>query len=521
MLCYRNETPISKITVAGTNPMHPGKIEILGVGQQLVGYGIHPNTGRPYTWPNALMFGEPLQAPLTALPEVTSDILHEFAERAAEVLRGVGYTDVKVTGGGAAPERVRADAVIELKTDLPGSVELARSWLEHAAVAVEGRGGDNRTFEVACTLRNFGVTVETALALLLEPGGWNERCVPAWEPDELAVKVRNAYKYAKNAPEMLSFAPLDPPLDPAQFDVSRAPMPTLEIVPEAGGSTTPMSAPIPELVKATTPTPGLNLVDRFRGRWPDEYEQLPDLKFWDDDQTLPRSPDGCVTIVYGEFGAHKTNTVLAMVFDAVLTGSARVCYAAGEGAHGVGKQRIPAHCRARGITTRDLRERMRIVPAVPMFPSPEEVDAFIDAQQGFDPDIIILDTLATAIAGEDENSSKAASYLTANGAAGRIRDAFKALVILLAHQGKDAGKRVRGHSGFMGNADVVLHVEANKGAGTVKVTVVKMRDGRDGFSTYSKFRRQAPPRCRCLRKSPSWSTRHSRVQPAGPRTTRN
>jgi hypothetical protein len=140
--------------------------------------------------------------------------------------------------------------------------------------------------------------------------------------------------------------------------------------------------------------------------------------------------------VYGEFGSHKTNTVLAMVLDAVLDEGARVCYAAGEGAHGVGKHRIPAHCAARGITTKDLRGRLRIVSAVPLFMSEAEVAAFIEAQRDFSPDIIVLDTLATALAGEDENSSKAAAFLTANGPAGRIRDAFKALVILPAHQGR-------------------------------------------------------------------------------------
>ena len=248
----------------------------------------------------------------------------------------------------------------------------------------------------------------------------------------------------------------------------------------------PAELPQPEIAGATTSTPADKLVERFRGRWPDEYEALPELDFWDDDKTLPRCPDGCIAIVYGEFGAHKTNTVLAMVLDAVLGEDARVCYAAGEGAHGVGKQRIPAHCRARGIPTKDLRERLRIVPAVPLFASDDQVTAFIEAQRDLLPDIVVLDTLATAIAGEDENSSKAAAFLTANGPAGRIRDAFNALVILPAHQGKDAGKKVRGHSGFMGNADVVLHVEADKTAGAIKVTVEKMRDGRDGFSIYFK-----------------------------------
>jgi hypothetical protein len=102
----------------------------------------------------------------------------------------------------------------------------------------------------------------------------------------------------------------------------------------------------------------------------------------------------------------------------------------------------------------------------------------------------VLETLPTALAGEDKNSSKAAAFLTANGAAVRIRDAFKALVILPAHQGKDASRKVRGHSGLMGNADVVLHVEADKAVGAIKVTVEKMRDGRDGFSIYFKVQPQ-------------------------------
>ena len=214
--------------------------------------------------------------------------------------------------------------------------------------------------------------------------------------------------------------------------------------------------------------------------------------------------------MYGEFGAHKTNTVLTMVLDAVLQADARVCYAAGEGAHGVGKHRIPAHCAARGITTKDLRERSAIVPAVPLFMSDDKSQPSSKHRRNSAPHIVVLDTLATAIAGEDENSSKAAAFLTANGPAGLIRDTFNALVILPAHQGKDAAKRVRGHSGFMGNADVVLHVEADKAAGSIKVTVEKMRDGRDGFSIFFRVSRRGP-RCASARADhqggvpgPSW-----------------
>ena len=197
-------------------------------------------------------------------------------------------------------------------------------------------------------------------------------------------------------------------------------------------------------------------------------------------------------ILYGWYGSHKTNTVLAMLIEAALVHGARVVYAAGEGAHGVGKQRIPAHCRKRGITTRDLRGKLRLVPAIPLFASGAQVTAFIKAQADFSPNIVVLDTLATATAGEDENSSRASAHLTGNGAAGAVRDAYKALVIIPAHSGKDEGKGVRGHSGFGANADAILHLTAHD-SGAIELRVEKMRDGRDGFSIYFKVPPKGSP----------------------------
>jgi hypothetical protein len=136
-----------------------------------------------------------------------------------------------------------------------------------------------------------------------------------------------------------------------------------------------------------------------------------------------------------------------------------------------------------------LRGKLSIVSAVPLLTDNTQVKEFIEAQMEFSPNIIVIDTLATATAGEDENSSKISSLITDNGAAGRIKRAFDALVIILAHQGKTEGKGVRGHSGFMGNVDGVLHIEADKTVGAIEVKVEKMKDSRDGFSIY--FR--APP----------------------------
>jgi putative DNA primase/helicase len=196
------------------------------------------------------------------------------------------------------------------------------------------------------------------------------------------------------------------------------------------------------------------------------------------------SPEGAIVILYGDSGSHKTNVALTLALDAIFDRGARVCYAAGEGAYGVRKLRVPAHCRARGITTQHLTGRFRVSPAVPLLAQPAEVEAFIKAQRDLLPDIVVLDTLATATAGEDENAAITAAMLTANGPFGKIRQELAALVLVLAHSGKDANRGVRGHSGFKGNADAVLRVTADKDAGTIEVFVEKTRDGRDRFSTY-------------------------------------
>jgi P4 family phage/plasmid primase-like protien len=107
-LCYRNETPIGKITVSGLHatlthqvsgkamPLS-GKVEILGCGQQLAIYGTHPTTGREYDWPNADLGAEPLQSPLAILPEVTPETLRAMAQRTKALLEELGYRDVTIS----------------------------------------------------------------------------------------------------------------------------------------------------------------------------------------------------------------------------------------------------------------------------------------------------------------------------------------------------------------------------------------------------------------------------------------
>ena len=94
-----------------------------------------------------------------------------------------------------SPRYRRVDGV-SIELDLPESVEIAANWLRREAPpAVQGMNGDDRTFRVAAKVRDFGVSEDLALDLMLDE--YNERCEPPWSAGELRVKVENAYRYAK------------------------------------------------------------------------------------------------------------------------------------------------------------------------------------------------------------------------------------------------------------------------------------------------------------------------------------
>jgi predicted P-loop ATPase len=87
----------------------------------------------------------------------------------------------------------------EQKPDLSfsnDSQNIARytEYLETSApVAVEGNAGDQTTFKAACRGRDYRLSPDKTLELML--AFYNPRCLPPWNEDELKTKVYNAYKY--------------------------------------------------------------------------------------------------------------------------------------------------------------------------------------------------------------------------------------------------------------------------------------------------------------------------------------
>jgi len=91
-------------------------------------------------------------------------------------------------------ERVESPAV---ELDQAGNILRAIDYLKRATPSVEGDGGDENAYRVACKVRDLGVSADVAFDLMCRDE-WNDRCDPPWEPQELKTKIDNAYQYAQN-----------------------------------------------------------------------------------------------------------------------------------------------------------------------------------------------------------------------------------------------------------------------------------------------------------------------------------
>lgn len=83
--------------------------------------------------------------------------------------------------------------------DLPANIERARYFLRHEAPpALQDENGDETTLTTAMRVRDYAISESLTLDLMLDH--YNERCEPPWDPEDMAVKVANGYRYAKNRP---------------------------------------------------------------------------------------------------------------------------------------------------------------------------------------------------------------------------------------------------------------------------------------------------------------------------------
>jgi len=211
----------------------------------------------------------------------------------------------------------------------------------------------------------------------------------------------------------------------------------------------------------------------------DEYAER-DASEWIVKGVLPKAE---LAVLYGASGSGKSFVGVDMCL-AIARGvpwrdckvnQARVLYIAAEGSGGVA-HRLKAYRMHNDVSLSGIP--FGVISDAPNLMVEEDasalVAAIIDAGGA---DILVLDTWAQVTPGADENSG--ADMGMALRHAKEIRKETGAMILLVAHVGKDAAKGIRGWSGLNAAADTSLEVSKPE-EGTVRtLRVTKQKDGRD------------------------------------------
>ena len=342
-----------------------------------------------------------------------------------------------------------ADGIL---ADHPADIARAVELLRKAEPAVEGQGGDQATYDLACEVRDRGVSELTALQLMLEH--WNERCEPVWEVEDLARKVCNAYRYARDAAGNASVA--------ADF-----------------------GAPDPEAQERVEAQEGRGVQPHI------VFERIKDLR------TLPPTkwlihrwvPEGGIGIFYGKWASGKSFILMDLGLHlahglqtwhgARLPGKpCDVLILAREGHQGFVK-RVDAFKRKHGIL--DDAERLTFMRTSVSLMRTADFNALCHAirNDGRRFKLVVIDTIARAMPGADMNEQQNVTQLMER--CQQLGELTGAAVIGVHHQNK--GGSMLGSVFFEANSDFVFEV-TRTGAETGplsagEILCTKMKDGED------------------------------------------
>ncbi len=316
----------------------------------------------------------------------------------------------------------------EVLTELDTEAAKARAidYLTHKAP-------DNGTYGVAAKVKDYGISQDLCGELMLEY--WRDARNLDKDDAHVEFRIANAYRYGTSAPGIAS--------PEAEFDAVE--------------------------IDNTPPPKGRGL---FFIAWQDAKPDLQQPFLIDEVMD-----HGAMVVTYGDSNAGKTYVVLDQAFHIaaglpwnglkVLQGL--VVYIAAEGGKGFQK-RIEAfrrHHKADNVP-------FALVPCpIDMHGESDTakvVKVIRDAEKHFGQKcvLVVIDTLARAMGGGDENTSVDMSKFV--GHCDRVRDATGATINIIHHTGKDKAKGARGSSALRAATDTEIEVEP----GTL--TVRKQRD---------------------------------------------
>lgn len=348
------------------------------------------------------------------------------------------------------PLLVTADAPVAAaveEKDLPANIDRARKvlqrYVDHSDVAIEGAGGDDRTYRLCCEMLDLGLSVGMAQNMIDDI--WNPHCQPPWDYEELGQKLHNASRFQQN--------------EAGAYGIE----PTQEVFGDAVKNLYPQK------------------FSRFYFKDESEMDDEPDPKWIIKELISERS----TVMMYGASGSYKSFLALDICLG-VATGMSTfgsdvepglVFYGALEGRAHLKKARRAWRI-LKGI---EGKIENFFVGVAPMIAVGDEMQEFGDEIKkrcgGKNPKLIVIDTLSKSMAGMNENDAQDAGKFIRF--CDSLVEAFSCAVIAIHHTGKEEGRGARGSSAFLAGFDTVLEVKAHKAAKAVSVYVRKHKDAEE------------------------------------------
>jgi hypothetical protein len=202
--------------------------------------------------------------------------------------------------------------------------------------------------------------------------------------------------------------------------------------------------------------------------------------------------DSILAVVYGEPGSGKSTIVLEMLL-AIARGAkwhgreveqGAVAYLAAESVVGL-RKRLRAYEFVNNIQRNDLRDRFFPMPSGLNLSDPEDVENLIKYLKTLPTPhrlrVLAIDTLSQVTPGVNENTSEMNVPLSA---CKRIHAETGAIILPIAHCGKDQARGIRGWSGILGALDTEIEVSWDRDSDVRSVAIRKQRDGECNFPLF-------------------------------------
>lgn len=431
------------------------QVDVRTTSRQMVVYGKHPATQKPYRWTR----GELWATPWADLPALTQDDAQSFRDWCETLLRdwaGVQdkppatVIDIGFLSRGLSGDRPSEKQFLAALDHVSPSMGHDSGWLECLMGIHDFYGGNARGLEMAKSW-----------------SAGDSRYTPheveaKWKSFEVGkgVGYRTIFHHAKQSGADLSaIARMDRP-EPANVDLS------FDI--------------------ATAPT----------GEAPQSV-----LEWFDDITPALDAPylvkgvldQGAMSVIYGPSNSGKTFFSIDLAFHVAIGAEWRgrrvvpagVLYLAAEGGRAI-RNRIAALRATTGACDVPLALRRAGLDLLREGADLQAIAALaaeVQARVGDAPLLIVIDTLSRVMAGGDENSAADMTALIRNIDA--IREHTGAHIMLVHHTGKDTARGARGHSSLRAATDTEIEVGAPEDGGSARLALVTKQRDHAGGETFA------------------------------------